>query len=171
MRNIFFILVFALFGLVSTLQAQSNNKIGYIDLQSVIKNSKAGKAAKTSFESEFKKKRVIIESKAKVLAQEEQDFINQAPLMDEDARNRRSEIIQQQKKELTRLRDDFREVLQKRDFELTQKILKELESVIKTIGSKEGYALIVEKTESGVIYGSDGVDITQKVITAYDLTN
>ena len=171
MRNIFFILVFALFGLVSTLQAQSNNKIGYIDLQSVIKNSKAGKAAKTSFESEFKKKRVIIENKAKVLAQEEQDFINQAPLMDEDARNRRSEIIQQQKKELTRLRDDFREVLQKRDFELTQKILKELESVIKTIGSKEGYALIVEKTESGVIYGSDGVDITQKVITAYDLTN
>ena len=171
MRNIFFILVFALFGLVSTLQAQSNNKIGYIDLQSVIKNSKAGKAAKTSFESEFKKKRVIIESKAKVLAQEEQDFINQAPLMDEDARNRRSEIIQQQKKELTRLRDDFREVLQKRDFELTQKILKELENVIKTIGSKEGYALIVEKTESGVIYGSDGVDITQKVITAYDLTN
>jgi Skp family chaperone for outer membrane proteins len=78
MRSILFILVFALFGMVSTMQAQSADKIGYIDLQSVIKNSKAGKAAKTSFESEFKKKRLIIENKAKILAQEEQDFINQA---------------------------------------------------------------------------------------------
>ncbi|MHC4307677.1 MAG: OmpH/Skp family outer membrane protein [Planctomycetota bacterium] len=171
MRNISFILVFALFGLVSTLHAQSSNKIGYIDLQSVIQNSKAGKAAKTSFESEFKKKRLIIENKAKILAQEEQDFISQSALMDDEAKKRRAEDIQQKKKELTRLRDDFREVLQKKDFELTQKILKELESVIKTIGSKEGYSLIVEKTESGVIYGSDSVDITQKVISAYDKTN
>ena len=171
MRSILFILVFALFGMVSTMQAQSADKIGYIDLQSVIKNSKAGKAAKTSFESEFKKKRLIIENKAKILAQEEQEFINQAPLMDNDAKKRRAEAIQRKKKELARLRDDFREELQKKDFELTQQILKELESVIKTIGSKEGYSLIVEKTESGVIYGSDEVDITQKVITAYDLGN
>ncbi len=171
MRSILFILVFALFGMVSTMQAQSADKIGYIDLQSVIKNSKAGKAAKTSFESEFKKKRLIIENKAKILAQEEQDFINQASLMDNDAKKRRAEAIQRKKKELARLRDDFREELQKKDFELTQQILKELESVIKTIGSKEGYSLIVEKTESGVIYGSDEVDITQKVITAYDLGN
>ena len=91
--------------------------------------------------------------------------------MDNDAKKRRAEAIQQKKKELARLRDDFREELQKKDFELTQQILKELESVIKTIGSKEGYSLIVEKTESGVIYGSDEVDITQKVITAYDLGN
>jgi len=171
MKNIFFILLFMLFGMAATLQAQSITKIGYIDLQSVIKNSKAGKVAKASFESEFKKKRLIIENKAKILAQEEQDFINQAPLMDNDAKKRRAEAIQQKKKELARLRDDFREELQKKDFELTQQILKELESVIKTIGSKEGYLLIVEKTESGVIYGSDEVDITQKVITAYDLSN
>ena len=38
-------------------------KVGYIDLQSVIRNSKAGKAAKTSFEKEFQQKKVIIESK------------------------------------------------------------------------------------------------------------
>jgi len=91
--------------------------------------------------------------------------------MDDKAKKRRAEAIQHKKKELSRLRDDFREELQKKDFELTQQILKELESVIRIIGSKEGYSLIVEKTESGVIYGSDEVDITQKVITAYDLGN
>ena len=171
MRKLFLIFVITVFCMAPVLYAQSANKIGYIDLQSVIQNSKAGKAAKVSFESEFKKKRLIIENKAKVLAQEEQDFISQSPLMDDDAKKRRAEDINRKKKELTRLRDDFREELQKKDFELTQKILKELESVIKTIGSKEGYSLIVEKTESGVIYGNDSVDITQKVIKAYDQNN
>ncbi len=169
MRKILILFLFAIFCMGSLVQAQSANKIGYIDLQSVIQNSKAGKAAKASFEAEFKKKRVIIENKAKALAQEEQDFINQSALMDDDAKKRRAEEISRKKKELARLRDDFREELQKKDFELTQKILKELESVIKNIGNKEGYSLIVEKTESGVIYGNDSVDITQKVIKAYDV--
>ena len=148
--------------------SQTNIKIGYIDLQKVIRDSKAGKSAKASFENEFKKKKQIIDNKANILAQEKQDFISQSPLMDDNARKIKAEEIQQNEKELTRLRDDFREELQKKDFELTQKILKELESVIRVIGDKEGYSLIVEKTESGIIYGADNVNITQKVITAYD---
>jgi len=168
MKNILFILVFSLICMTDANSVQAADKIGYIDLQSVIQNSKAGKSAKSSFEAEFNKKRAIIESKAKVLAQQEQDFISQSPLMDDGAKKRRAEELQRDKKELARLRDDFREELQKKDFELTQKILKELESVIQAIGDKEGYTLIVEKTESGVIYGSDSVDITNKVIKAYD---
>lgn len=148
--------------------SQTNVKIGYIDLQKVIRDSKAGKSAKAAFENEFKKKKQIIDTKANILAQEKQDFISQSPLMDDAARSRKAEEIQQNEKELTRLRDDFREELQKKDFELTQKILKELEGIIRIIGDKEGYSLIIEKTESGIIYGGDDVNITQKVITAYD---
>lgn len=148
--------------------SQTNVKIGYIDLQKVIRDSKAGKSAKAAFENEFKKKKQIIDNKANILAQEKQDFISQSPLMDDAARSRKAEEIQQNEKELTRLRDDFREELQKKDFELTQKILKELEGIIRVIGDKEGYSLIIEKTESGIIYGGDDVNITQKVITSYD---
>lgn len=167
MRVIAFTLIF-LISMGSFGYSQSNVKIGYIDLQKVIRDSKAGKSAKAAFENEFKRKKQIIDNKASILAQEKQDFISQSPLMDDEARKRKAEEIQQNEKELTRLRDDFREELQKKDFELTQKILKELESVIRVIGTKEGYSLIVEKTESGIIFGGDDVNITQKVITAYD---
>ena len=167
MRLIALTLIFLVF-MVGLGYSQTNVKIGYIDLQKVIRDSKAGKSAKAAFENEFKKKKQIIDNKANILAQEKQDFISQSPLMDDQARKVKAEEIQQNEKELTRLRDDFREELQKKDFELTQKILKELESVIRVIGDKEGYSLIVEKTESGIIYGGDDVNITQKVITAYD---
>jgi len=167
MRVIAFTLIF-LVSMCGLGYSQTNVKIGYIDLQKVIRDSKAGKSAKAAFENEFKKKKQIIDTKANILAQEKQDFISQSPLMDDAARSRKAEEIQQNEKELTRLRDDFREELQKKDFELTQKILKELEGVIRVIGDKEGYSLIIEKTESGIIYGGDDVNITQKVITAYD---
>jgi len=167
MRVIAFTLIF-LVSMCGLGYSQTNVKIGYIDLQKVIRDSKAGKSAKVAFENEFKTKKQIIDNKANILAQEKQDFISQSPLMDDAARSRKAEEIQQNEKELTRLRDDFREELQKKDFELTQKILKELEGVIKVIGDKEGYSLIIEKTESGIIYGGDDVNITQKVITAYD---
>ena len=63
-----------LIGLTSITFAQSQ-KIGYVDLQQVIMNSKAGKSAKSSFEAEFKTKRDIIEQKTRAVEQMKQDFI------------------------------------------------------------------------------------------------
>ena len=51
-------------GLTAVCSAQTQ-KIGYIDLQAVVRDSKAGKAAKVSFENEFKTKRDIIEQKTR----------------------------------------------------------------------------------------------------------
>src|SRR3989337_1343944 len=124
--------------------AQSAGKIGIVDLQRVIRDSQAGKTAKAAFEREFQDKRRIIEQKTEQLSRMKQDFI--------------------------RTRDDFRDELQKRDFELTQKILSELEGVIQKIGDSDGYVIIIEKTEGGVIYAAKGVDLTDKIIQAYDST-
>ena len=52
--------------------------------------------------------------------------------------------------------------------ELTQKILKDIEGILKNIGDSEGYSIIFEKTEAGIVYGGSGVDVTNKVIQAYD---
>jgi outer membrane protein len=148
--------------------AQSAGKIGIVDLQRVIRESQAGKSAKAAFEKEFQDKRRIIEQKTEQLSREKQDFISKAPVMEESARKQKAEDIDRREKDLNRTRDDFRDELQKRDFELTQKILTELESVIQAIGDSGGYVLIIEKTEGGVVYAAKGVDVTDQVIQAYD---
>lgn len=160
--------------LISLLVCFSSNsfaqslKIGYIDLQQVIRNSKAGKTAKTSFEKEFKSKRDIIESKNRSLDKMKQDFIKNAPVMNETTRKQKADQIERMEKELNRTREDFRTELQKRDLELTQKILKDIEGILKNIGDSEGYSIIFEKTEAGIVYAGDGVDVTNKVIQSYD---
>jgi len=143
-------------------------KVGYIDLQSVIRNSKAGKAAKTSFEKEFQQKKVIIESKKRNVDSLREDFIKNAQVMSESARIQKAEDIDKKEKDLLRTQEDFKEELQKKDFELTQKILRDIEGILKQIGDSGDYAIIIEKIEGGVVYSSKSADVTDLVIQAYD---
>jgi outer membrane protein len=143
-------------------------KLGYVDLQRVIRESQAGKTAKTAFEKEFQEKRRIIEQRTTDLNHMKQDFISKAPVMEESGRKQKAEELDKMEKDLNRTRDDFRDELQKRDFELTQRILTELEGVVQQIGDSEGYTLIVEKTEGGVVYAAKGADLTDRVIQSFD---
>ncbi|MGQ0792464.1 MAG: OmpH family outer membrane protein [Deltaproteobacteria bacterium] len=155
-------------GISSLAYAQSAQKIAYVDLQRVIRDSQAGKSAKTAFEGEFQQKRNILEQKKQQLDATRQDFIKKAAVMEEKARSQKAEEIDRLDKDLTRKRDDFREELQKRDLELTQRILTELQDVIKQVGASGGYTLIVERTEGGVVFAADSADLTNEVIKAYD---
>ena len=143
-------------------------KVGYIDLQRVIRDSKAGKAAKASFEKEFQQKKVIIESKKRNVDSLREDFIKNAQVMSESARKQKAEDIDKKEKDLLRTQEDFKEELQKKDFELTQKILRDIEGILKQIGDSGDYAIIIEKIEGGVVYSSKSADVTDLVIQAYD---
>jgi outer membrane protein len=165
------LIILALTLLIPAFANAQEGKIGVIDLQLVIANSKAGKAAKAAFESEFKQKQQIIESKSAQLDRMKNEFIQNGPVMNEATRKQKAQQIEQLDKELQRSRTDFRDELQKRDYELLEKILKDLDGILQSIGKSEGYTLIIEKTEGGIIYSKPSVDITQKVIQAYDARN
>jgi len=51
---------------------------------------------------------------------------------------------------------------------LVGKIARELRDVVKSLGKELGYDLILEYQESGVLYRSAAVDITDQVIARYD---
>lgn len=166
--KLFFVAVSLVIGLSGLAYAQSAVKVGYIDLQRVIRESQAGKSARVSFEREFQEKRNIIEQKKQRLDSLKQDFLSQGTIKSEQGTKDKAEQIEQLEKEYNRTRDDFRDELQRRDLELTQKILSELENVIKQIGDSDGYSLIFEKTEAGIVFAGKGVDLTDRLIQAYD---
>jgi len=149
--------------------AQQGSKLAFIDIQRVIRDSKAGKAAKASFESEIQKKQQIIESKRAQLERLRSDFVQQGPAMNETTRLQKGNQIEKLDKELNRTRADFRDELQKRDYELMQSIVKDLETVLQSIGKAGGYTLIL--SSEALVYGEPSADITQQVIQAYDARN
>lgn len=160
------LIILALMIFVSGSAYAQGTKIAFVDLQRVIRDSKAGKAAKASFESEIQRKQQIIESKRAQLERLRNDFVQQGPAMNETTRLQKAEQIEKLDKELNRTRADFRDDLQKKDFELMQKIAKDLESVLQSIGQSGGYTIILNM--DALVYGQPSADITTQVIQAYD---
>lgn len=156
------------FFMLFTFSAYAQQKIAYIDIKQVIRDSKAGKAANVSFQKEVEAKRAVIEQKRKALEDMRQDVIQNGAVMSETKRRNLAETIEKKQKDLDRTREDIRIELQRKDLELTQNVLKDIEVIVNKMGQEEKFDLIVEKTEAGILYGSSATDITQKVISAYD---
>ncbi len=162
------LLLAAGFFMLFTFSAYAQQKVAYIDIKQVIRDSKAGKAANASFQKEVDAKRVVIEQKRKALEDMRQDVIQNGAVMSESKRRNLAETIEKKQKDLDRTREDIRIELQRKDLELTQNVLKDIEGIVNKIGAEEGFDLIVEKTEAGVLYGSSATDITKKIISVYD---
>ena len=154
--------------LTFSFSAYAQQKIAYIDIKLVIRDSKAGKAANASFQKEVEAKRAIIDQKRKALEDMRQDVIQNGAVMSESKRRKLAETIEKKQKDLDRTREDIRVELQRKDLELTQNVLKDIEVIVNKIGEQEGFDIIVEKTEAGILFGSSAADITQKVISASD---
>ena len=85
MKKYILLTFICLIGLSGISFAQTQ-KMAFVDLQRVIRDSEAGKSAKSSFEKEFQSKRQIIEQKATALENLRQDFIKNGAVSSESKR-------------------------------------------------------------------------------------
>ncbi|MHB1398943.1 MAG: OmpH/Skp family outer membrane protein [Trichloromonadaceae bacterium] len=144
------------------------NKIGYVDLQKALNTSEAGKAAKEKISKKVKEYEGTIDTRQKEIKKLKEELEKQAMLLSEDARGAKERDYQQKVKEFQRFTKDIQEELQQKDNEFTKQILEELFKVIKDVGEKEGYTLILEQSESSILYADEKVNLTDKVIKAFD---
>ena len=143
-------------------------KVGYVDLQKALNMSAAGKAAKEKMKVKFKDYDAEVQKKQEELKKLKDDLEKQAMLLSAEARAAKERDYQQKVKDYQRLTKDIQEELQQTDADYTRKILEEIFKVVQQIGKQEGYTLILEKTESSILFASDGIDMTERVIQAFD---
>jgi outer membrane protein len=63
---------------------------------------------------------------------------------------------------------DYQEELQRKDRELTESLLRKLEAIVKKMGEDGKYTLILEKSQGGIIYISNTLDLTDELIKISD---
>jgi outer membrane protein len=148
--------------------AADSMKLGYVDLQKALNLSAAGKAAKDKMKAKFKNYETDVQKKQEELKKLKEDLEKQAMLLSAEARAVKERDYQQKVKDYQRLTKDIQEELQQTDAEFTRKILEEIFKVVQQIGKQEGYSIILEKTESSILYANEGIDMTDRVIQAFD---
>jgi outer membrane protein len=143
-------------------------KLGFVDLQMVITQSKEGQAAMNTVKVEAAEKQKEIGAKEAEIKQMDADLQKQAAALSDAAKKDREEEIRRKLRDLKRVTEDFNRDLAKREGDMVNDLLKDLTTVIRDYGKEKGFSLIVEKGQSGVIYGSDAADLTKEILERYN---
>ncbi len=162
------LLVLIALGLMAAPALAQEVKVGFVDLQKALNLSQSGQAAKEQIKQKVESYDAQVKAKQEELQKLKEDLEKQAMLLSEEARGNKEREYQQKVKDYQRYAKDIQEELQQADADFTRKILEQLFEVVQDIGKKEGYTMILEKTESAMLYGDSSIDLTDKVIQAFD---
>ena len=150
-----------------TVSAQSNGKVGIINLQAAIAGTKDGQKASSELQQRFGPRRADLE-KRQADVQQLQEKVAKATTDDERARLARE--IDQKTKAINREREDAQSELDQEE----QKLVNELGGKVVALSEKyakdHGYTWVIDVSsqQTPVIYFSETIDITKDVIDLYD---
>ncbi|MFN4265899.1 MAG: OmpH family outer membrane protein [Aquabacterium sp.] len=137
-------------------------KIGYVNLDKVLRDAAPAKAAQTKLQAEFSRREkdlVELEDRLKTASEK---FDKDALTMAESERGRRQRDIIEQDRELQRKRREFQEDLNQRKNEELSSVLDRANRVVKQIFEQEKYDVILQEA----VFVAPRIDITDKVIRA-----
>ncbi|WP_119287148.1 OmpH family outer membrane protein [Azohydromonas sediminis] len=137
-------------------------KIGYVDLQRVLRDSQPAKAAQAKLEAEFSKREKDLADMAAKLKAASERLDRDAPTLAESERNRRQRELVEQDREFQRKRREFQEDLAQRKNEELAQVLDRANRAVRQIFDQEKYDLILQE----VVFAGPRVDITRRVIDA-----
>ena len=143
-------------------------KFGFIDLNRALNESDEGKKAVTALEGLIKSKQKLIEAKEEQLNKLKNEIISQTAVLNSDALKKKQEEHDELLKVYQRMIQDSKDEIQKRQSDFMKGILIELRTVISKFGEDNGYTVIFEKFESGLLYMPESADLTNSIIETFN---
>ena len=130
--------------------------------------SSEGKAAKAVFQKEVERIQRDLKGKQDELNKLKEEIELQGAMLTPEARAEKQRQYENKLRDFKRLYEDYQEEMRREDAQLSEKILRKLMQIIEVYGEANGYDLILEKTQSAVLYKSELLDITLEIIREYD---
>jgi outer membrane protein len=150
------------------LPAVAQSKVAVIDVQRVVTESDPGKEV-------MQKLRVLSDTKAQEgqnLQQEmaalQDQFNKQRFTVSEQRQAEMSKEIEDKQISIRRFQDDAQRELQEAQRRELGGLEERILPIIDQIGKEQGYTLIFNKFQSGLVYADESVDVTDTVITRFN---
>jgi len=143
-------------------------KIAYVDLDRAINEVSDGRDVKNRLKSEFRSRQKKLDKMKVSLGDLKQAIDKRRPTVS-------SLEIQSMEKdyrvkffELQQMLYSYREEMAGREEALTSKIFSRVKKIVGNISRAEGYDIVLEKSQDLILYTKKEIDITNRVIKAYD---
>jgi len=145
--------------------AGGSSKIGMVDIQKILRESKNSQKDRAAFMKDVEKKQAAIVAKEGTIRKLEEEFkgLNAGDL---DARKKKGDQIKHEMREIQYLREDAEGELKRKEMETTQKVIGEIMQVVRNYARGERFTIILDRM--AVITAEESIDITDKVMKLYD---
>src|SRR5262245_59641090 len=149
-------------------QAPAATKIGFVDIQRVLARSAAGVAAREQLEKEKAAMQKQVDSYRADIEKLRDELDKKGQLLSADARREKQEQLERKVRDARRLVDDLQGTLQKMEEALLAKVLQDVSGLVQKVGKERGFAMVLERQRSSILYATPEADITDDVLRAYD---
>jgi outer membrane protein len=164
MKKILATVIVSIFMATGFAFAQESIKIGYVDMKKVLNDSKAGKAALDKLDKSAKEKQTKIDKEKKKLEALQADFAKKAAGLSEKEREDKQKEFQEKISAFEKMVGQTRQEFGDMQAEYTKKVFNEMKDAIADIAKAGNYTIVIEKTDTSVLYAKDGLDLTEKVM-------
>jgi len=139
-------------------------KVGFINMQKVLANSDAGKAAQKAMEKKMKELKASFKKEEDALLALKKEIEKKSSAWSEEKKQEKAIEFQKKRRDLGMKQEDANLELKRLREKHIGPILKKLEVVIQEVAKKEGYTMIFPR--SAIVYAADSVDLTSEIIKA-----
>lgn len=141
-------------------------KIGVVDIQKVLLTSSAGKMAKAQINKKAREMEGQLTEKKEEIEKLKEALEREALVMSKEAREERERDIRIKINDIKSLKKKYENDLKKIENRVVKRIQIDVEAIVKEMGKKEGYLLIISNPV--ILYSPASIDITDKLIQVYN---
>lgn len=141
-------------------------KIGVVDFQRVLRESKAGKAARAEIEQKGHSMEAEIKTKGEGLENEKKKLEAEALVMTKEVKEQKARDFRMKVNDFAELQKSYAMDFKNFETQKIREIQKAVAEVVEQIAKKGKYTMIVER--SRVLYYQESIDVTDEVIKMYD---
>jgi outer membrane protein len=148
--------------------ALADVKLAYVDLQKALGEVAEGREAKARLKAEVDRTRAEMEREQTRLRDDKLVLDKQGSMMSEEVRAQRLGEWQRRLLEITQKAERRQQELQDRERTELRKIFDKMDPIISAIAQREALTVVLEKTDSGLLYAQPGLDLTPELVKTYN---
>lgn len=142
-------------------------RIGYVDVNKVLNDSKAGKRVKGDFEKTVKQRQETLAREQQQLKSLEEAYEKDKLLLSDTQKQAKQKDFEGKLKVFQQSAATAQRELGQKKNEIEQKLLADIQVVVRDIAKEDKVGLVFEKSQRP-IYPADAVDLTDKVLKRFD---
>jgi outer membrane protein len=142
--------------------------IGIVSMQKVLDDSKKGKEVQKKFEQAVSGEKKEIEKREATIKKAQEDFARDQATMSEEQRIKKQREIKNQVSDLQQFANEAQEKMNAKRVDLLKTVIEPAKEIVNKVAKDKKINIVFERSESGLIYVDDSVDLTPEVVKRLD---